>query len=200
MEQDGQMQPNIYLSQTEGRPGTAIACFYLEAGNEIYGWRISGKSHRFAAAFFMLENFYAADHGVLYRSVEDDVYGPWMIDSPRQQGEIRSPLPEFVRHELERIQSVFVQEWLFFENDPEAEAEIAAYDRQGLPIQAANIRLRKLSRFYRTANHWEYRTAGFDKNVSEYLQRHMRVTDILTQKWERPGDTRSYIPAQWGVS
>lgn len=190
------MQPNIYVSHTEGHPGTVTACFYLEAGKEIYGWRISGKSHRFAAAFFMLENFYADDHAVLYRSVEDDVYSPWMIDRPRQQGQIRSPLPEPISHELERLQSALVHEWLFFENDPEAEAEIAAYDRQGLATQAVNIRMRKLSRLYRAANRWEYRTAGFDKNVNDYLQKHIRVDDILTQTWERPAENRVFITAR----
>lgn len=191
------MQPRIYLCQTEGSNASVIACFYLEMANEIYGWRVSGSAHHFAAAFFMMEDFYESGHAVLYRSVEDDVYGPWMVDIPRRRGEVRSPLPEPILHELERLQSLFVQEWLFFENDPESENEIAAYERHHLPVQAVNIRLRKLGRLAHDGRGWEYRTPGFDKNVSEYLHKYMRDTDIFIEKLDHSPRQAAYMQNQW---
>ena len=191
------MQPHIYLCQTEGSAGSVLACFYLEVDNEIYGWRISGRAHHFAAAFFMLEDFYNNELAALYRSVEDDVYGSWMVDIPRRRGEVRSPLPEPLLHELERLQSLFVQEWLFFENDPESAAEIAAYERHHLPVQAVNIRLRKLSRLALQGRRWEYRTPGFDKNVSDYLQKYIRATDIFIEKFDDSSRHRPYMQNQW---
>ena len=176
------MQPTIYLCQSEASSPTVSACFYLEAGIEIYGWRIYSKKHRFGAAFFMLENFYAGQRANLYRSIENDVYGPWMSDCPRRYDPIRCPLPEMVRHELERFQSLFVQEWLFFENDPDADTEIEFYEKRSLPVCAVNIKFRKLSRLKKQQKTCEYRMPGFDVHVLDYLKKHLRFTDIVTQK------------------
>jgi hypothetical protein len=191
------MQPKIYLCQSEGRSAPLSACFYLESSRELYGWRLHSKGHRFAAAFFMLENFYESGKAALYRSVEDDVYGPWMSDYPRRPEEIRCPLPEPVQHELERRQFLFLQEWLFFENDPDAENEIALYDRQHLSIHAVNIKFRKLGRLARTQHRWEYRTPGFDPYLLDYLQKHLRFTDILTEKWPGFRESRLRLQGPW---
>lgn len=191
------MQPKIYLSQSEGRSAPLSGCFYLENGRELYGWHLQSKGHRFAAAFFMLENFYEPSKTALYRSVEDDVYGPWMSDSPRLGEEMRCPLPESVQHELERLQSIFVQEWLFFENDPDAEHEIALYDRAHLSVHAVNVKFRKLSRLVRTQRRWEYCTPGFNFHLLDYLQKYLRVTDILTEKWSGYSDSRLRLQSPW---
>ena len=191
------MQPKIHLCQTTGRTASFSACFYFEAGGELYGWRLYSRGHRFAAAFFMLENFYFSSKPFLYRSVEDDVYGPWMIDYPRRREEIRCPLPDPVLHELERFQSIFVQEWLFFENDPDAEYEIELYEKRALAVNAVNIKFRKLSRLVKQKNGWEYSTPGFDMYVMEYLQKHFRFTDILIEKWTPPVQERLRMQGQW---
>jgi len=191
------MQPTIYLCQSEASSPTVSACFYVESGDELYGWRLYSKSHRFGAAFFMLENFYADHKANLYRSVEDDVYGPWISDFPRRREEIRCPLPELLRHELERFQSVYVQEWFFFENDPDAESEISLYENHALPVCAVNIRFRKLSRLTKQQNRWEYRMPGFDRHVLDYMKKHFRFTEIVTEKWKPlPIDHRD-MQRQW---
>lgn len=183
------MQPAAYLCHSLALPPTLATCFYLETGNEIHGWYLHSREHRFGAAFFMLENFYAPGPARLYRSMQDDVYGSWVSDYPRRRAELSCPLPEFFRHELERLQSLFVQEWLFFENDPAATSEIALYERHDLPVWAVNIKHRKLPRLSRQRFCRECRQAGFDMHVLEYLQKHLRVTEIETEKW-RP--TLSY--------
>lgn len=191
------MQPKLYLCQSEGRSAPLSACFYLEGNRELYGWRLHSKGHRFAAAFFMLENFYDSSKTALYRSVEDDVYGPWMSDYPRRNEEMRCPLPEPVQHELERLQSIFVQEWLFFENDPDAEHEIALYEKEHLSVHAVNVKFRKLSRLLRTQRRWEYRTSGFDLYLLDYLQKYLRFTEIPTGKEPGYSESRLRLQGPW---
>lgn len=191
------MQPKIHICQSAGQASSLSACFYLETGGELYGWRLTSRGHRFAAAFFMLENFYNLNKPPLYRSVEDDVYGPWISDYPQRREEIRCPLPELVIHELERFQSIFVQEWLFFENDPDAEGEVALYEKQHFPVRAVNIKFRKLSRLLKQQSRWEYCTPGFDMYVPEYLQKHFRFTDIVIEKWMPPPQKQLSMQRQW---
>jgi hypothetical protein len=170
------MQPKIQIRYSPGQDGFVSALFYLELNADIYGWYTEARRHQFSAAFFMLENFYAARTAVLYRSAEDDVYGPWMSDSRAAGNQIRCPLPEPVRHELERIQSKFVQDWLFFENDPGASAEMAPYRERRLTPHAVNVRSRKLHRLEKNnGTLWEHSTPGSDSNVMDFLRKHWRV-------------------------
>ena len=60
------MQPKIHIRYSPGPGGFVSALFYFELGADIYGWYCDAQEHRFSAAFFMLENFYAAN-------------APWLI-------------------------------------------------------------------------------------------------------------------------
>jgi hypothetical protein len=169
------MQPKIHVCYSPGEAGFVSALFHVEVDVDIYGWYSEAAAHRFSAAFFMLEHFYAESAPALYRSLEDDVYGPWIADAPPASNQIRCPLPDPLRHELERIQSKFVQDWLFFENDPAAAAEIATYHERQLALQALNVRSRKLHRLEKkSAILWEHLTPGGDGNVLEFLRKHWR--------------------------
>lgn len=77
---------------------------------------------------------------MLYHSVDDDVYGTRVIQASYGESEVRCPLPELVRHELERIQSQFVVEWFFFDNDPAAGLELLEYGERKIPVLALNIK------------------------------------------------------------
>jgi hypothetical protein len=172
------MQPKIHIRYSPGPGGFVSALFYIELDTDIYGWYCDAQEHRFSAAFFMLENFYAAHAPVLYRSLEDDVYGLWIVDAPAARNPVRCPLPEPVRHELERIQSKFVQDWLFFENDPAAAAELATYQERRLAPLAINVRSRKLHRLEKKGEIlWEHQTPGSDGNVMDFLGKHWRGGD-----------------------
>ena len=167
------MQPKIHIRYSPGRGGFVSALFYVELEADLYGWYAEAREHRFYAAYFMLENFYAPRTPLLYRSAEDDVYGPWLAESARSGNEIRCPLPEPVRHELERIQSKFVQDWLFFENDPAALTELETYSERRLAPQAVNVRSRKLHRLdKRNETLWEHSTPGCDSNIMDFLSKH----------------------------
>jgi hypothetical protein len=176
------MQPKIHIHYSPVPPGFVSALFYIEFDDDVYGWYALAEGHYFSAAFFMLENFYAERSAVLYRSVADDVYGPWVIDSTQADNEIRCPLPEPVRHELERIQSNFVEDWLFFENDPAAALELAAYDSQRLSIHAVNIKSRKLNRLEKSRTSWEHGASGIDLNVIDFLQKHWDANEKVSQR------------------
>lgn len=175
------MQPKAHIRYFSEPPSSVSALFYVEYGIDVCGWYAHAEQKAFSAAFFMLENFYVERSSALYRSLEDDVYGPWTNDCVPIDLQIRSPLPELLRHELERIQSNFVDEWLFFEIDPGASTEMHAYACHHLPIHSLNIKSRKLNRLERRNAIWEYRTPGVDQNVMEFVQKYWRSHDSAEQ-------------------
>jgi hypothetical protein len=175
------MQPKSHIRYFPNEPSSVSALFYVEYGVDVYGWYTHAESGSFSAAFFMLENFYVDRSTSLYRSIEDDVYGSWVSDSPPSDTEIRCPLPELVRHELERIQSNFVDEWLFFENDPAASQEFLAYARHRLSIHAVNVKFKKLNRLEKDKPDWEHKTPGIDPNLMDFVQKRWRVNEKASQ-------------------
>ncbi|WP_019140633.1 hypothetical protein [Noviherbaspirillum massiliense] len=173
------MQFKTYISYSPVKPGSVFAVFYFEKGNDVYGWHVEARSHYFSAAFFMIDHFYANHPSRLYRSIEDDVYGPWAIDYPPMKNEIRCPVPESIGHELERMQSMFVEEWLFFKNDPGVDPELATYESQGLPVHAVGIKAKRLPRLDKNHSSWIYATPGMNSNVVELLRKYWRLSDKL---------------------
>lgn len=168
------MQPKVHVHYSPAKSGFVSAMFYIESETDVYGWHAEARGHHFSAAFFMIENFYTKRGTVLYRSVDDDVYGPWTIDMPAIGNEARCPLPEPVLHELERIQSQFVEEWLFFENDPDIEAELSAYRQRQLPVLALNVKSKKLKRLETKGHAFEHSTPGSNPSVLDYVQKYLR--------------------------
>jgi len=171
------MQPKTYIAYSPGKLGSIFALFYFDSSVDIYGWHIETKNLYFSAAFFMVENFYANHPPRLYRSVEDDIYGPWTIDFPPTKNEIRCPVPEATGHELERVQSKFVEEWLFFKNDISIDTELEAYKMHELPIQQVNIKARRLHRFQKEDNAWIYTSPGINLNVVPLLRKYWRLSE-----------------------
>jgi hypothetical protein len=173
------MQPKFYISYSPDKLGHVFALLEFESNADIYGWHIEAKNSYFSAAFFMIENFYAHRATRLYRSIPDDVYGPWIIDYPPSKGEIRSPVPETIGHELERLQSRFVEEWLVFGDDPHIATESSAHRMHGLLGQEVSIRSRRLSRMEREGGTWTYMTSGIDLNVVDLLRKYWRLSDKM---------------------
>jgi hypothetical protein len=176
------MQPKVYISCSPSKPGSVFALFYVESGADIHGWHIEAKGMYFSAAFFMVENFYDDRSPRLYRSIQDDVYSPWTIDYPPTKDEIRCPVPESVGHELEQAQSCFVEEWLFFKNDPHSRNELSTYQAQGLPIQEVNVKQKRLGRFHQTNTDWIYMSPGIDLNVVQLLRKYWRLSEKMPER------------------
>lgn len=174
------MQPKVYISYSPGNSGAVFALLYCGGGADIYGWHVEARNTYFSAAFFMVEDFYSSGALRLYRSVEDDVYSLWTIDCPPTREKIRSPLPDAMAHELERVQSAFVDEWLFFRHDDRIDAELAAYPARGLPIQEVNIKSRRLDRLHKTNSGWVYLSQGLDPGVTQLLRKYWRLNEKLS--------------------
>lgn len=152
-------------------PAAVSALFYVEDRADVIGWYAQSRRSRYSAAFFMIENFYANRAPSLFRSVEDDVYGPWRRLVPQPEQEVRCPLSEPLRHELERLQSLFIDEWLFFPSDPRHDKEVEAYRSRQLPLHAFNVRERRLGRFNQHAPVWVHQTPGNNPEVLDLLQK-----------------------------
>lgn len=171
------MQPKTYIAHTPGKLGNVFALFYCESGTDLYGWHMEARGSYFSAAFFMAEHYYSQRPQRLYRSVQDDVHGPWTIDYPPMRGRIRCPLPDSIIHDLEAMQSRFVEEWLFFKDDPHDERDIAAYNMLGLPVHEVNIRSRRLHKLSRSGPLWVYMTPGVDPNIVQLLHKYWRLSE-----------------------
>lgn len=171
------MQPKIHISFFPKNAGSVSALLYVESEGDIYGWYGTSTSRRFAAAFFMAENFYAKHTTILHRSLHGDVYGPWIADYPPARSKNRCPVPETLRHELERMQFEFMDEWLFFKTDPAIDGEVAAYQEKGLPLNTLNVKFKRLKRLIERNSNLTYATSGADLNVMEFLQKYLRFND-----------------------
>ena len=103
------MQSKFCIRYASDHHALLSALFYIEDGNDLYCWHAQLCDHNLIAAFYAIEDFYADQASVLHRSLEDDVHGPWvtLAEDSTLQG-VRCPVPEALRHELERLQLRFV--------------------------------------------------------------------------------------------
>ena len=166
------MQAKFCIRYDSDHRSLLSALFYVEAGSDLYCWYAQLCDHSLAAAFYVIENFYTDQPYVLHRSHEDDVHGAWETLSVNGIQSVRCPLPEALCHELERLQSRFIEEWLFFRDDPAAQPACQAYTAQQLPLHAVNINLKKLTRMASAERIWQHHSAGFDENVLKLLQKY----------------------------
>lgn len=165
--------PEVYIAYTPRGAGLLAAIFYFVEGNDIYGWYTGARGGEFPAAFFQLENYYAATRTVLYATRGTDVYGGWAFDyTDGRELALDKPLPvdNALCHLLEAAQSEFAEEWLFYQDDPAAQGEIAAYHHDGLAVQAVNVKHRKLHKLNQDDVIWHYSSPGLDLNVMDYMR------------------------------
>ena len=162
------MESLSYLAYAPSGVGVASALFYVTWEEDVYGWYVGACGYLYPAAFFALERFYSPHATIFCRSLEDDLYGPWVQDFTPVTTDIRCPVPEPLCHELDRLQAAFVQEWLFFSEDAK---NAAAYERLGLPVQSVNIRSDQLNRFVRWQPVWIHASPNVDLNLISYLKR-----------------------------
>ncbi len=166
------MQAKFHLSYASDLHRLLETLLYVEAGKDLYGWYGLLRNQGLDASYYMIENFYTDEATIVYRSLADDLYGQWQMESEHGSELVRNPLTEEMRHELEHLQCRFIQDWLFFHGDPLAENECLDYSKHRLPLYAANIHLKKLARMVSSDRIWEHHSAGFDQNVLEFLHKH----------------------------
>lgn len=161
--------PRTFFAFAPRGAGLMCAVFYIESGNDVYGWWIGYRDGHFPSAFFKLEGFFSTRTTVFLASDGSDLYGGWKADySTGKQRKIDPPLPaeESVCHELERLQGEFAEEWLYSEGD---EGEMLAYRQQDLPVLDINIKSKKLNKLDKSDVAWTYWSKEFDRDVLDYL-------------------------------
>jgi hypothetical protein len=149
------------------------ALFYAVRAENIYGWLTRERDGGCAAAFFALERYYSTADTMFCRSLDDDVYGKWIEQTAPVSTEIASPVPEAERHELARLQSAFVSEWVFYPGDPRDHGEVEAYRKLGLPVRPVNVRSSQFHRFDQNRPVWVYASPRIDLNVVLYLKKRL---------------------------
>ncbi|MDH3437766.1 MAG: hypothetical protein OEN48_12360 [Betaproteobacteria bacterium] len=149
------------------------ALVYFERGVDVYGWWIGARDSEYLSAYFTLERFFSSKPTRFYASEGSDLYGGWKHLYSARTTELDKPVrvEDAVSHELERVQNMFVTEWLFFDDDPEIAAERAAYDRYNMPLGQVNMRAQRLNKLDKHQAVWLYRSHEFQADVLAYLQR-----------------------------
>ena len=166
-------EPFAYLAYAPRGAGLLCAVVLFTVEKCVYGWYTGAQGSVFPAAFFVLEDYYSVRDTVLYRSLQDDVYDGWAIVKPATELKIDQPVPvpEQLCHELEHMQNVFAQEWLFYADDPASRAEMESYRQDGLPVRPVNIKSKKLNKLERRDPVWTYAMPGLDLNVIDFLKK-----------------------------
>ena len=169
------IEPHVHLAYALRGAGVLCALFWFTQDDHVYGWFTGARADELPASFFMLEHYYSTRETVCYRSLQDDVYGDWLVATTMGESKIDRPVPvpEPLCHQLERIQDAFIREWLFYEDDPEHEHEARALRDRELPVLAVNIRPAKLNKLVTGAPIWTYTSPNAD----------IRVVAFLAKRW-----------------
>lgn len=165
------IEPQTYIAYAPRGPGVMCALLYVVDGEDVYGWYTGARGAELSASYFMLDGYYAQRQTTFFRSRDDDVYGAWL---QRVQAEERpidppSPVPETLRHELERMQDAFTREWLFYADAPGTQADADIYRTRELSVQPVNVRARKLNKLNTRDPVWTYGSRGCDVGIIEFL-------------------------------
>lgn len=166
--------PQSYIAYAPHGVGLMCAVVYFEHDTDVVGWWTGARGYESHSAYFKLEKFFSTKPTRFYATEGMDLYGGWKLLYSAQEPVLDKPVPveDEVCHELDRVQGMFVTEWLFFEDDAGVEAERKAYEELRLPLQHVNIRSKRLSRFDESQPVWIHRSHDFDLDVIDYLQRY----------------------------
>jgi hypothetical protein len=167
------MQVHAYLAYAPRDAGVTAALFYAAWGPNVYGWLAGEHDNRSFAAFFDLEGYYSTRDAAFCRSIDDNVRGRWIEQAVPLTTEIRCPIPELECGELSRMQSAFVDEWLFYPEDPHARIEVDAYRRLGLPLHRVNVRAGQFHRFDQRRPVWVHASPGTDFNLVLHVKKRL---------------------------
>jgi hypothetical protein len=166
------MQVHCYLATAPRASGVVCALFYAVLGENVCGWYTGTPDLEIAAAFFALEQYYSTQETVYCRSVSGDLRGGWIVETAPITTDIRCPLAEPVCHELSRLQSEFVREWIWYLGDPRCGEEEDAYGKLGFSPRPINVRASQLHRFDCSRPVWVHTSPGTDLNLVLSIKKH----------------------------
>lgn len=167
------IQAHNHLAFAPRGVGLLYAVLWFAVDDDIFGWFMGAKDGGHIASYFMLQDYFSMRDTRLFRSVEDDVYGPWVDVRPSGDMQLPHPppVPEELCHELSRLQDQFIRHWLFFDDDAEARAEADALNARELPVRHVNIRASRLDKLSTAPAVWHYDSPGTDRNVLIHLSK-----------------------------
>ena len=176
------IEAKTHLAYAPRGAGLLYAVLWFADEPTIYGWYIGSRDGVHEASFFVLPDYYAANPNVLYRSVEDDLYGPWVQVTDRGESELPHPppVPQELRHELARLQDGFIRHWLFYDDDPGSEAEAHALKVRELSVRHVNIKASRLNKLRISPAVWRYDAPGADQNVLVRLSQRWPLDERLS--------------------
>ena len=176
------IEPHVHIAFAPRGAGVLCAAFWFVRGDHVYGWFTGARAYEHPASFFMLEDYYSTRDTVFCRSVQNDVYGAWVIASKHGESPIGppGPVPADLCHELERIQDMFIREWLFYRDDAEHAQEADALRARELPILGVNLRPKKLNKLQTGQVVWTFSSPAADLNIINYMARRWTL-DYLPQ-------------------
>ena len=155
---------------------------WFDHGPSVYGWYIGSRDGVPEASYFVLPDYYAVGPAVLYRSVQDDLHGPWVQITERADSELPHPppVPQALCHELARLQGEFIRHWLFFDDDPDGETQARALNARELPVRHVNIKASRLGKLRTAPAVWRYDAPGADQNVLVHRSQRWPLDEQLT--------------------
>lgn len=176
------IESHAHLAYAPRGAGLLYAMLWFCEGSSIYGWYIGSRDGVPEASYFVLPDYYAVTPTVLYRSVEDDLRGPWV--KVTEEGDYKLPHPppvsEALCHELVRLQDEFVRHWLFFDDDPDSETQVHALNARELPVRHVNIKASRLGKLRMGAAVWRYDAPGADQSVLAHLSQRWPLNERLS--------------------
>ena len=176
------IEAHAHLAYAPRGAGLLYAVLWFGDGPSVYGWYIGSRDGMPEASYFVLPDYYAAKPAVLYRSVEDDLRGPWLQVTKRGESELPHPppVPEALCHELARLQDEFIRHWLFFDDDPDSETQARALNARELSVRHVNIKPSRLGKLRTAPAVWRYDAPGADQNVLVHLSQRWPLDEQLS--------------------
>ena len=175
------IESHAHLAYAPQGAGLLYAVLWFGDGPSIYGWYIGSRDGVPEASYVVLPDYYAVKPAVLYRSVEDDLRGPWVQVTERGESELphTPPVSETLCCELARLQDEFIRHWLFFDDDSDGQTQAHALSERELPVRHVNIRASRLGKLRKAPAVWRYDAPGADQNVLVYLSQRWPLDERL---------------------
>ena len=165
------IEAHAHLAYAPRGAGLLYGVLWFAVGPSVYGWYIGSHGSLFEASYFTLLDYYAEKPAVLYRSIEDELHGPWVQVTDQGESELPHPppVPQALCHELARLQDEFIRHWLFFDDDPDSETQARALRARELSVRHVNIKPSRLGKLQTAAAVWHHDAPGADLNVLVHL-------------------------------
>src|SRR5512146_3026867 len=106
--------PQSFIAYVPYGVGIMCALVYIEKADDVYGWWIGARDAEYLSSYFKLENFFTTRPTRFYATDSMDRYGGWKFLYSARKPLLDKPVPidDEVAHELDRLQDMFVAEWL----------------------------------------------------------------------------------------